>query len=141
MNNYVYSRKNNAFYAVSLKEAYEMAGAWPDDSLNITDEMFTEFTASAPEGKVRVAGDDGRPAWADIPPQTPEQIQAQAEKERQRLLTNAISFTDDWRTELSLGIISDEDKAKLAEWMKYIKAVKEIDTSNPADINWPARPA
>ncbi|MGC0021585.1 tail fiber assembly protein [Enterobacter asburiae] len=29
----------------------------------------------------------------------------------------------------------------MAEWMKYIKAVKEIDTSNPADINWPARPA
>ncbi|MDC6402808.1 tail fiber assembly protein [Enterobacter asburiae] len=42
-------------------------------------------------------------------------MQAQAEKERQRLLTNASSFTDDWRTELSLGIISDEDKAKLAD--------------------------
>ena len=46
MSNYVYSPKNNAFYAVSLKDAYEMAGSWPDDSSDISDEMFIEFTAS-----------------------------------------------------------------------------------------------
>lgn len=143
MSNYVYSPKNNAFYAVSLKDAYEMAGSWPDDSSDISDEMFIEFTASAPESKVRVAGDDGMPVWADIPPKTPEQLQVQAEKEQQHLLNTASVITEDWRTELALGIISNDDKAKLTAWMGYIKQVKsvKIEEAKEPGFSWPEQPA
>ncbi|ELW9468678.1 tail fiber assembly protein [Enterobacter asburiae] len=143
MNNYVYSSKNNAFYAVLLKEAYEMAGSWPDDGVKVTDAIFLEYTASAPEGKLRCADNDGYPAWTDIPPQTPEQLQEQAEKERQRLLNYASSITEDWRTELALGIIGDEDKAKLTAWMAYIKDVKAIPVSVAIEqgFSWPNKPA
>lgn len=63
-----------------------------------------------------------------------------AEQERRFLLAEADQITADWRTELALGIIDDGDKAKLTVWMKYIKAVKAVDTSTAPDINWPARP-
>lgn len=64
-----------------------------------------------------------------------------AEQERQALLAQANAMTADWRTELALGSIDDEDKAKLTAWMKYIKAVKAVDTSTAPDIIWPERPA
>lgn len=63
-----------------------------------------------------------------------------AEQHRQVLLAQANANTADWRTELSLGIIDDEDKAKLTAWMKYIKAVKAVDTSTAPDVSWPERP-
>ncbi|MBL5920763.1 tail fiber assembly protein [Lelliottia amnigena] len=65
---------------------------------------------------------------------------ADAEQQRRVLLAEADQITADWRTELALGIIDDGDKAKLTVWMKYIKAVKAVDTSTAPDINWPERP-
>ncbi|EKG6557339.1 tail fiber assembly protein, partial [Salmonella enterica] len=65
---------------------------------------------------------------------------------RQNLLDDANDTTADWRTELSLGIISDEDKACLVKWMTYIKALKALDLSDVKDeagfkaIKWPEAP-
>ncbi|MFR0227898.1 tail fiber assembly protein [Escherichia coli] len=64
-----------------------------------------------------------------------------ANQQKQALLDNAAEVTSDWKTELALGIISDEDKASLIEWMNYIKAVKAVDTSKAPDIIWPTPPA
>lgn len=66
---------------------------------------------------------------------------AAANQQKQALLDNAAEVTSDWKTELALGIISDEDKASLIEWMNYIKAVKAVDTSKAPDIIWPTPPA
>ena len=41
------------------------------------------------------------------------------------------------RTELALGIISDDDKASLIGWLQYTKAVKAVDTSKILDLCWP----
>lgn len=56
------------------------------------------------------------------------------------LLDEANTKTSDWKIELTLGIISDDDKTKLIEWMKYIKTVKNIDVSSAPDIDWPQPP-
>ncbi len=56
-----------------------------------------------------------------------------AEKQRQHLLTEAKDITSDWKTELELGVISDDDKARLVQWMAYIKAVKALDLSAVTD--------
>ncbi|HAM3731090.1 TPA: tail fiber assembly protein [Escherichia coli] len=69
-----------------------------------------------------------------------------AEKKRQNLLNEAKDITSDWKTELELGTISDDDKVRLTQWMEYIKAVKALDLSTATDeisfdaINWPERP-
>ncbi|HGL6261839.1 TPA: tail fiber assembly protein [Enterobacter roggenkampii] len=38
-------------------------------------------------------------------------------------------------------MIDDDDKVKLTTWMKYIKAVKVVDTSTAPDVSWPTSPA
>ncbi|WP_171854875.1 tail fiber assembly protein [Enterobacter hormaechei] len=63
-----------------------------------------------------------------------------AEQQQAALLAEAQATISLWQTELQLGIISDEDKASLIAWMKYIKAVQAVDTSKAPDITWPDKP-
>ena len=64
-----------------------------------------------------------------------------AEQEKSYRLLEAERITADWKVELSLGIISDDDKKNLIAWMEYIKRVKLVDTSKAPDITWPTPPA
>ncbi|EOG4240940.1 tail fiber assembly protein, partial [Salmonella enterica subsp. enterica serovar Newport] len=76
----------------------------------------------------------------------PVDYQAKAETTRQKLLDAANSAIADWRTELALGEIGDDDKASLTKWMVYIRALKTLDLSDVKDkatftaIRWPALP-
>uniref|UniRef100_UPI0011187186 tail fiber assembly protein n=1 Tax=Salmonella enterica TaxID=28901 RepID=UPI0011187186 len=68
------------------------------------------------------------------------------ETTRQKLLDRANSTIADWRTELALGEISDDDKENLTQWMAYIRKLKTLDLSDVKDeatftaIRWPALP-
>ncbi|EJD1357930.1 tail fiber assembly protein [Salmonella enterica] len=76
----------------------------------------------------------------------PVDYHAKAETTRQKLLTDANSTIADWRTELALGDISDDDKANLTQWMAYIKGLKSLDLTGISDeatfnkIQWPELP-
>ncbi|BBV82950.1 hypothetical protein STW0522ENT60_36280 [Enterobacter kobei] len=48
--NYWFSPANNAFYPVSLKESYVNAGSLPNDLIEVEDSVFSEFSATPPEG-------------------------------------------------------------------------------------------
>lgn len=63
-----------------------------------------------------------------------------AERKKAALLAEAQSTISLWQTELQLGIISDDDKASLIAWMKYIQALNAVDTSTAPDIEWPVKP-
>nr|DAY48357.1 MAG TPA: tail fiber assembly protein [Caudoviricetes sp.] len=65
---------------------------------------------------------------------------AAAEQKKASLLAEAQSTISLWQTELQLGIISDDDKASLITWMKYIQALNAVDTSTAPDIEWPLKP-
>ncbi|MDH1318802.1 tail fiber assembly protein [Enterobacter bugandensis] len=64
-----------------------------------------------------------------------------AEQQKAALLLEAQTTISLWQTELQLGIISDEDKASLIAWMKYIKALQAVDISTAPGITWPTPPA
>lgn len=64
----------------------------------------------------------------------------EAEQKKSALLAEAQSTISLWQTELQLGIISDDDKASLIAWMKYIQALNAVDTSAAPDIEWPVKP-
>ncbi|WP_336981857.1 MULTISPECIES: tail fiber assembly protein [unclassified Cedecea] len=137
----MYAYANNTFYPFSLRESYEAAGTWPESFVEVEDEVFGMYSGLPPEGKMRGADSEGQPAWIDVPLPTQAEIIDAAERKKKSLLAEADSITDDWRTELALEIIDDDDKAKLTAWMKYIKAVKAVDTSTAPDITWPDKPA
>jgi len=137
---YQYSPSQNIFVHSSLKANY-LNNDYPADAVDVSEDIFHTFSEIAPEGKIRIAGHDGMPAWGDMPPPTHDELVEQAEAQRQFLLTHAASVTADWRTELDLGIISDVDRDSLIAWMKYIKAVKALDTSTVPDVSWPDVPS
>lgn len=71
---------------------------------------------------------------------TAELVEA-AEDHRASLLADARVKINEWQSELTLGIISDDEKALLIEWLAYIKALKAVDTSAAPKITWPNTPA
>ncbi len=77
----------------------------------------------------------------------PVDYKNKAEVECQRLLNDANEITNDWRTELQLGLISEVDKNKLISWMTYIKFLKSMDFSSVTSqksfdsIQWPEVPS
>lgn len=76
-----------------------------------------------------------------IPAPTKEQIYASTISYRDGLLETAKEVTNDWRTELALEIINDDDKKKLISWMKYVQQVKAVDLSTSLEIAWPTSPS
>lgn len=140
MQNYFYSSKTNAFYPLILKEEYESANSWPTDAIAVSDDVYMNYSANPPAGKRRAPDGNGMPSWIDIPPPTKEKSIESAEQDKKLRIDYANSITADWRTELALDIISDEDKSKLTVWMKYIKAVKAVDVSTAPDVTWPMLP-
>ncbi|QLZ40622.1 tail fiber assembly protein [Citrobacter sp. RHBSTW-00127] len=135
-----FSAKMCQFFIGALEQEYISAGTWPDDAMKIDSSVEAEYSSTPPEGMILGADSSGLPVWVDKPAPTHEELVEQAEAKRQSLLDEANIITADWRTELALGIINDDDRAKLTEWMKYIKAVKAIDTSTAPDVIWPVPP-
>ncbi|HBA6820851.1 TPA: tail fiber assembly protein [Escherichia coli] len=137
-----FSPSTNGFYHSDLQDDYENAGTWPDDLQEITDEEYQRLLQGQTDGFIIVSGENGYPVLKE----PVINWQQKAETQRQRLLTAAQSVISDWKTELELGVISDEDKARLMQWMAYIKAVKALDLSTVTDkaaydaIEWPVSP-
>ncbi|EDC6459264.1 tail fiber assembly protein [Salmonella enterica subsp. enterica] len=115
----------------------------PADLIELTgDELSLYWKQTPPPGK-NLGVISGRPAWVDLPPPTHDELIAAVESERQRLLSHADTVTADWRVELVLGDISEEDKVSLSAWMAYkreVKTVKAGEAIVPGFI-WPAIPA
>lgn len=65
---YHYSPTQNTFYPDELKQVYIDAGTFPDDTVEVDDDVWLEFAGNhPPEGKQRAAGSDNLPCWVDIP--------------------------------------------------------------------------
>lgn len=129
---------NNDGVIISL--SYDVSALWPGE--NSVAEVAAE---GLPDG-VDISG-----AWVfdgeKIVPRiySAAEWQERAEAQRQSLLSVANAVTSDWRIELQLDIISDEDKAMLTRWMQYIKSIKalELSVSDEEDFNaiiWPEEP-
>ncbi|MCL8357007.1 tail fiber assembly protein [Enterobacter hormaechei] len=109
----------------------------PADVVEITVDLYNTLMAGQQsDGKVIESDVDGYPIL--VSPKV-DHI-AQAEHQRAQLLAMADNVTADWRVELMLGDISNEDKEKLSAWMDYKKKVKAVDTSTAPDISWPPAP-
>lgn len=63
-----------------------------------------------------------------------------AEQQKDSLLLEAQAKISLWQTELQLGVISDNDKTSLIEWLAYIKRIQAVDASKAPDIELPSKP-
>lgn len=143
MSYYYFSASTLGFYAAELKDDYEAVGAFPDDAVQLDDQMEADFIRPAPEGKYLSAGNDGYPEWADIPPPTHDEMVADAEAQKQQLIdqANAYMNSKQWPGKAAMGRLSDADKVQYNAWLDYLDALEAVDTSSAPDVDWPISPA
>ncbi|EKK8607090.1 tail fiber assembly protein [Escherichia coli] len=141
MNKYLYDAGANAFYPFALQSDYEAAGMWPENGVEVNEEIFAEFQ-KPPLGKLRVAGDDGYPAWADIPPLTHEEQIAIADSQKQLLIDQANEYINSkqWPGKAAMGRLKDSEKIQYNDWLDFLDDIEAVDTSTAPDITWPKQP-
>ncbi|WP_387467860.1 tail fiber assembly protein [Photorhabdus sp. RM323S] len=138
---YYYSATTNAFYPVKWKQDYINAGSFPNDAVEVNEAVFIEFASSTPpEGQYRIAGKNGFPEWADVPPPTKEELQQQAKFQKQQLIAEATNQIAPLQDVMDLNMANDEEKAQLLAWKKYQISLSRIDVTSAPDINWPKKP-
>jgi len=129
------------FYAASTNSYYLPESPWlPKDCVSITEETYQALLEGGRSGQVLTPDEKGYPVlvartWSQ------EELQEIAGSQRVALLAMADDATKTLRTDLMLGIITDDDKATLTTWQTYIKALKAVDTARTPDITWPEIPA
>lgn len=64
-----------------------------------------------------------------------------AEQQKAALVEDARATISLMQTELQLGVISNDDKASLINWLAYIRELQALDTNVAPDISWPVPPA
>ncbi|ELV1418887.1 tail fiber assembly protein [Escherichia coli] len=141
MNKYLYDSKTNAFYPLILKADYERSGTWPESGVEVGEDVFLEFVRVNP-GKVRVAGDNGMPVWADAPEPTQEQLISSATREKKRRLDDANNYMNNkqWPGKAAIGRLKGEELAQYNLWLDYLDALDAVDPSSAPDIQWPEEP-
>ncbi|KLP53524.1 hypothetical protein ABR39_23260 [Enterobacter genomosp. O] len=138
-----YSATTNGFYPEFLKETYNERDTWPADALAISERWYNYLLCGQGEGKIIAPNSYGKPVLIE----QPIDWVSKAEEMRQHLLSEAYTQVDDWKIELQLGTITNEEKASLGEWMAYIKKIKVMDFSAVSDedsfnrIDWPVKPS
>lgn len=136
---------NNLAYPYELQSLYVEKGGWPEEKgVDIDEVIFREyFYDTPPEGKYRCVGEDGLPAWADIPPPTREEQIASAETKKQQLINQANEYINSkqWPGKASIGRLKGEELAQYNLWLDYLDALELVDTSGAPDIEWPTPPA
>ncbi|WP_159458274.1 tail fiber assembly protein [Escherichia coli] len=102
--NFLWSASNNSFFPEPMAKDYESVGWDLSDAIPVDAEVYAEFTKYNPT-KVRIAGNDGMPAWKDLPPPTQAEQVASAEAERQNSIESANGYMNSkqWPGKAALG--------------------------------------
>lgn len=140
--NYWFSGKNNAFYPITMKEAYLVAGSLPPDIVEVSDAVYAEYSGEPPQGKVRGVDVSGHPVWLDLPPPTEEDLHAEAANIRQILIEQALDYISDkqWQGKAAMGRLKDGEREQYNAWLDYLDALDAVDISAVPDVNWPSSP-
>ncbi|WFQ79431.1 tail fiber assembly protein [Xenorhabdus sp. SF857] len=139
MQNIVWSAKNNAFFYELDLVYYERAGWDISDVVPISEQIFKTFT-NPPAQKIRVVGPDGLPAWEDVPPPTPEELQQQAESQKRQLMRLVREKIDIYQDAVDFGMATEDEKRLLGEWREYRIVLYRVDCATAPDIQWPEQP-
>lgn len=135
---YFWSAKENGFYPESMKELYENSpDGWPEDAVEISEELYNSLLEGQSRGKVIASGRDGKPLLSDpVIDHT-----ALAEAEKSLLGSKAEEMILPLQRAVKYGIASEEEMARLKEWEIFSVELSRVDTSLAPEIEWPEQPS
>ena len=133
-----YSKSTGAF--LDSPENYQN---FPEDAVEISDELYAEVMLNKPPGKIVVSDPDGLPMLADPPPPTSEQLSSAALGKRDHLLKLAAIRIAPLQDAVDLGNSTPEEYAALTKWKQYRVDVNRINKQPgfPTLIDWPTSPS
>ncbi|NHB98015.1 tail fiber assembly protein [Photorhabdus stackebrandtii] len=103
--------------------------------------MYQKYAANnAPEGKYRIAGENGLPEWAHILPPTKEELQQYAENKKQQFIIKSSEKIAPLQDAVDLGIATEDEKEALLSWKKYRVTLNRIDIEQAFAIECPEQP-
>lgn len=134
---YFWSAKENGFYPESMQELYESSpDGWPQDAVEISEELYNSLLEGQSRGKVIASGRDGKPLLSDpVIDHT-----ALAEAEKSRLGSKAEEMILPLQRAVKYGIASEEEMERLKEWEIFSVELSRVDTSLAPEIEWPEPP-
>lgn len=138
----VYSPSQHVIYNSSFYEDYQLAGTWPADGIEISDEDAITFNGrNEPTGKM-LDYQNGNLCWVDrpAPTLTKEQLVSQAEQKKASLRATADAEIS-WRQDaVDAGMATEDEGKALSAWKIYRVLLMRISTSTDPDIKWPELP-
>jgi hypothetical protein len=143
--NFYFSPSKPSIYSAALYDVYCSAGTWPDDAVEITEEIAAAYHPTRqPSGKILGVGPNELPAWVEMP-QPPEpthaELVAAAEIKKKQLIDNAMQSISLIQLKLQAGReLLDGEARRLNLVIDYIDAVQAIDTFAAPGIKWPTLP-
>lgn len=131
-----YSPSVNSFYSEEID--YKNL---PNDLIVISDDLYRQLLQGQGEGKVITPNGTDLPYLSEPPPPTIEQLIAEAESKKVRLLAEATTVIAPLKDAVDYDMATDEESGALTVWTKYRILLNRVDTSAAPDITWPEKPA
>lgn len=128
---YCFSATTLSFYPAELLDVYTAAGTLPDDLVDIDDDIYAQFAAQPPAGKMRGADKKGKPEWVNVPAPviTADDVAATARRHRDAF----IRATDS----MMVGDYSIDDKPLTDAQRSELMTVRLAYKSWPTVAGWP----
>lgn len=128
-----YSASNNAFYDSEINTVL------PDDSVEITDEVWRSMLVGQSDGQVIVADKKGMPSLTKRV-LTDDELTAQNAGIKAELRAEADGIIAPLQDAADLDIATDSETASLKLWKQYRVALNRVDTNTSKAIEWPKKP-
>ncbi|EAN6218062.1 tail fiber assembly protein [Salmonella enterica] len=133
-NNYYYSFTEKGFYWLSEDELND--STVPTDLVPISEDVHAALMFGQESGKY-ISHTPAGPILIDQPDYSPEELIAQAESKKEKLLSEAEVAIAPLARAVKLKIATDEEIALLEAWELYSVMVNRVDISDP---EWPEVP-
>jgi len=141
---YFFCPGENAFYLSDELPLYAAAGTMPADLVEVTPELFQQYAVDLPpEGKARVAGSDGMPAWGDPPALPDAVIAARNRAQLEAHLAEAAARIAPLQDAADLDMATPAELDTLRAWKVYRVELARVEQQEgyPLRVQWPAPPA
>ncbi|QOT75045.1 tail fiber assembly protein [Cupriavidus basilensis] len=126
-----YSKSTGGLYPEDLQDAYEAAGTWPDDLVEVPPEIYATLMEAQSAGRVIIADAAGNPVAVDRPAPSDADLAVTARARRDGLLRDS-----DWTQ------LPDVPAATKEKFVAYRQALRDApeQTGFPQSIEWPPAP-
>ena len=112
----------------------------PADLIPVSEEEHAAMFLGQERGKYINHTPDG-PVLVDQPDYSPEELIAQAESKKSRLMQMANAEVAPLQDAVDLDIATGDEQALLLKWKKYRVLLNRVNPENAPDIIWPDIPA